>query len=73
MRASALGRRVAVLALAMVVATGCGTVDTVLAMAGRTSWTLANVVLALGGTIGVDSVPAAGASFWFELPLNSEP
>jgi O-antigen/teichoic acid export membrane protein len=54
---------VVVLALAMVVATGCGTVDTVLAMAGRTSWNLANVVLALGVTIGVDValIPRLGA------------
>jgi O-antigen/teichoic acid export membrane protein len=35
------------LALTMLVATGCGMVDNVLNMAGRTTWTLANAVLAL--------------------------
>lgn len=35
------------LALAMLVATGCGLVDSVLAMAGRTSWNLGNALLAL--------------------------
>jgi O-antigen/teichoic acid export membrane protein len=35
------------LALTMLVATGCGMVDTVLNMAGRTTWTLANAVGAL--------------------------
>ncbi len=57
------GSVVVVLALAMLVATGCGTVDTVLVMAGRTSWNLANVVLALGVTIGVDVtlIPRLGA------------
>jgi O-antigen/teichoic acid export membrane protein len=36
-----------VLALTMLVATGCGMVDNVLNMAGRTTWTLANALLAL--------------------------
>ena len=45
---------VVVLAAAMLVATGCGTVDTVLAMAGRTSWNLANVLLALTVNVTVD-------------------
>ena len=36
-----------VLAAAMLVATGSGLVDVVLAMAGRTTWTLGNTVLAL--------------------------
>jgi len=45
---------VVVLSLAMLVATGCGMVDTVLAMAGRTSWNLANVVLALAVNLAVD-------------------
>jgi O-antigen/teichoic acid export membrane protein len=38
---------VAILTLVMLVATGCGMVDTVLNMAGRTTWNLANVLLAL--------------------------
>jgi O-antigen/teichoic acid export membrane protein len=54
---------VVVLALAMLVSTGCGMVDTVLAMAGRTSWNLANVVLALAVNLGVDLalIPRLGA------------
>jgi O-antigen/teichoic acid export membrane protein len=44
----AAGQRVMVLlALTMLVATGCGMVDIVLNMAGRTTWTLANAGLAL--------------------------
>jgi O-antigen/teichoic acid export membrane protein len=47
----------------MLVATGCGMVDMVLAMAGRTSWNLVNVLVALGVTIGLDMllVPRYGA------------
>jgi O-antigen/teichoic acid export membrane protein len=54
---------VVVLACAMLVATGCGMVDMVLAMAGRTSWNLINVLVALAVTIGLDSllVPRMGA------------
>jgi O-antigen/teichoic acid export membrane protein len=54
---------VIVLAAAMLVATGCGMVDMVLAMAGRTSWNLVNVLVALGVTIGLDVwlVPRYGA------------
>jgi O-antigen/teichoic acid export membrane protein len=54
---------VVVLACAMLVATGCGMVDMVLAMAGRTSWNLVNVVIALGVTIGLDLllIPRYGA------------
>ncbi|GAA0500494.1 hypothetical protein Ade02nite_27780 [Paractinoplanes deccanensis] len=54
---------VAVLAGAMLVATGCGMVDMVLAMAGRTSWNLANVLIALAVTIGLDVllIPRYGA------------
>jgi O-antigen/teichoic acid export membrane protein len=54
---------VVVLAAAMLVATGCGMVDMVLAMAGRTSWNLVNVLVALGVTIGLDVwlVPRFGA------------
>jgi O-antigen/teichoic acid export membrane protein len=52
-----------VLAGAMLVATGCGMVDIVLAMAGRTSWNLANVATALGVNVGVDLllIPQYGA------------
>jgi O-antigen/teichoic acid export membrane protein len=54
---------VVVLAGAMLVATGCGMVDMVLAMAGRTSWNLVNVLVALGVTIGLDVllIPRYGA------------
>ncbi|MEV6637558.1 polysaccharide biosynthesis C-terminal domain-containing protein [Actinoplanes sp. NPDC051470] len=54
---------VVVLACAMLVATGCGMVDMVLAMAGRTSWNLANVLVALALTIGLDLllIPRLGA------------
>ena len=54
---------VVVLACAMLVATGCGMVDMVLAMAGRTSWNLVNVLVALAVTIGLDVllIPAYGA------------
>jgi O-antigen/teichoic acid export membrane protein len=54
---------VVVLAAAMLVATGCGMVDMVLAMAGRTSWNLANVLVALVLTVGLDVllIPRLGA------------
>ena len=54
---------VVVLAGAMLVATGCGMVDMVLAMAGRTTWNLVNVLSALAVTIGLDLllIPAYGA------------
>jgi O-antigen/teichoic acid export membrane protein len=54
---------VVVLAVAMLVATGCGMVDMVLAMAGRTSWNLVNVLIALAVTVGLDLVliPRYGA------------
>jgi O-antigen/teichoic acid export membrane protein len=54
---------VVVLAGAMLVATGCGMVDMVLAMGGRTSWNLVNVLVALAVTIGLDCllVPRLGA------------
>jgi len=45
---------VLVLAGAMLFATACGMVDMLLNMAGRTSWTLANSVVALVVMIGVD-------------------
>jgi O-antigen/teichoic acid export membrane protein len=50
------GTIVAVLAAAMMLATACGTVDMLLAMAGRTSWNLVNVALALATMVGVDLV-----------------
>jgi O-antigen/teichoic acid export membrane protein len=43
-----------VLAAAMLLATGCGMVDTLLAMAGRTRWNLLNVGLALTVMVAVD-------------------
>lgn len=42
------------LSLSMLVATGCGDVDTVLIMAGRTSWSLGNMLLALAVNLGLD-------------------
>lgn len=52
-----------VLAAAMLVATGCGMVDMVLAMAGRTSANLGNVLIALAVTVGLDVllIPRWGA------------
>ena len=43
-----------VLTAAMLVATGCGMVDMVLSMSGRTSWNLVNILLALAVNVGVD-------------------
>jgi O-antigen/teichoic acid export membrane protein len=45
---------VVILMLTMLVATGCGTVDSVLYMAGRTLWHLGNVLLALAVNVTVD-------------------
>lgn len=42
------------LSLTMLVATGCGMVDMVLVMAGRSSWSLANLALSVGVQMGVD-------------------
>lgn len=47
---------VVVLALTMLVATGCGMVDMLLTMGGRTSWNLGNTLLALGVNIGLNLV-----------------
>ncbi|MGB9377701.1 MAG: polysaccharide biosynthesis C-terminal domain-containing protein [Mycobacteriales bacterium] len=47
---------IAVLAGAMLFATMCGMVDTVLNMAGRTTWTLANSVFSLVVMVGLDLV-----------------
>jgi len=56
-------RVVVVLAAAMLLATACGMVDTLLAMAGRTSWNLLNVGVALAAMVAVDLVliPRLGA------------
>jgi O-antigen/teichoic acid export membrane protein len=43
-----------ILALAMLVATACGQVDTVLITAGRSSWSLVNGLLAMSVNVGVD-------------------
>jgi O-antigen/teichoic acid export membrane protein len=50
------------LSLAMLVATGCGMVDMVLNMAGRTTWTLGNTLFALVLMVGLDLwlIPAYG-------------
>jgi len=45
-----------VLAAAMLVATGCGMVDLVLMMAGRTWWNLANVAVGVTVFVGLDLV-----------------
>lgn len=45
---------IVVLAGAMLIATGCGMVDMVLSMSGRTSWNLINTVLALAVNVAVD-------------------
>jgi O-antigen/teichoic acid export membrane protein len=45
---------VAVLGIAMLVATGCGMVDVMLNMAGRTMWTLANSIAALATMVVLD-------------------
>lgn len=47
---------VVLLAGAMLVASGCGTVTVVLVMAGKTWWNLANIGVALGVTIVIDLV-----------------
>ncbi len=53
---------VRILALGMLIGTGCGMVDIVLSMAGRTTWNLMNVLLALGTMISLDVllIPALG-------------
>jgi O-antigen/teichoic acid export membrane protein len=43
-----------ILSSSMLLATGCGMVDIVLTMAGRTSWNLVNVLTALGVNVGLD-------------------
>jgi O-antigen/teichoic acid export membrane protein len=52
------------LSLAMLLASLCGDVDSVLLMAGKTSWSLANTLLALGVQIGLDLwlIPGHGAA-----------
>jgi O-antigen/teichoic acid export membrane protein len=51
-----------ILSLTMLVATGCGMVDIVLIMAGRTSWNLANVLVAFTVNLVLDVllIPAYG-------------
>jgi O-antigen/teichoic acid export membrane protein len=57
------GAIVVVLGSAMLFSTGCGMVDSVLTMAGRTTWNLWNVVLALVVTVSLDLllIPPLGA------------
>jgi O-antigen/teichoic acid export membrane protein len=45
---------IVVIASSMLVSTGLGMVDTVLAMAGHTSWNLGNAILALVVNLGID-------------------
>lgn len=45
-----------VLAGSMLVATACGMVDVMLSMAGRTTWNLANVCIALAVNVGLDLI-----------------
>jgi len=47
---------VVILCSAMLVATGCGQVDSVLMMAGRSTWNMANALLALAVNVGVNLV-----------------
>lgn len=42
------------LSISMLIATGCGDVDSVLIMAGKTTWSLANMLVALGLNFGLD-------------------
>jgi O-antigen/teichoic acid export membrane protein len=53
---------VGILALAMLVSTGCGMVDMLLTMGGRTSWNLGNTLLALVVNVGLDLllIPSLG-------------
>ncbi|GAB7040523.1 MULTISPECIES: lipopolysaccharide biosynthesis protein [Catenuloplanes] len=57
------GAIVVVLGSAMLFSTGCGMVDSVLTMAGRTTWNLWNVLLALVVTVALDLllIPSMGA------------
>ena len=50
------------LAISMIIATGCGMVDQVLSMAGHTSWNLINVIVAFDGAVRPrpDPDPAPG-------------
>jgi O-antigen/teichoic acid export membrane protein len=43
-----------ILGLTMLLTTGCGQVDVVLTTAGRSSWSLANWLLAVGINVGID-------------------
>ncbi|WP_213452823.1 lipopolysaccharide biosynthesis protein [Rhizomonospora bruguierae] len=57
------GPIVAVLGVAVLVASGCGMVDMVLSMGGRTLWNLGNVALALAVMVALDLalIPPLGA------------
>jgi O-antigen/teichoic acid export membrane protein len=52
-----------VVSVGMLIGTACGDVDSVLVMAGRTSWSLANTLLGLGVMVGLDLwlIPDHGA------------
>ena len=59
---SAGPRRCVILGLTMLLATGCGQVDMVLVTTGRSSWSLANGLLAVAVNVGLDLalIPAYG-------------
>lgn len=63
-----------VLSVGMLIGNGCGMVDIVLNMAGRTSWNLMQVILAFGINIGLDLwlIPIhgiAGAAFGWAVAI----
>jgi O-antigen/teichoic acid export membrane protein len=52
------------LSLVMLIATGCGMVDMVLNMAGRTSWNMANVFLSIGVQTVIDVLLIPSRGIW---------
>jgi O-antigen/teichoic acid export membrane protein len=69
---------IVVLAAAMLLATGCGMVDMLLTMAGKTSWNLGNVLLALAVNVGLNlllipehGVMGAAAAWAVAIALNN--
>ena len=66
---------VLVLAFAMAIGSGCGMVDMVLAMAGRTSWNLMNVsaALAVQMAIDIDADPPSRPARRGDRPRHGDP